>query len=44
MTALQLILFNVIVAGSVGWLVYAMTHGDKENNNNKPPKHKSKDA
>lgn len=44
MTALQLILLNIIVAGSIGLLVYAMTHGGKENNKNKPTKHKSKHA
>lgn len=27
MTALQLILFNTIIIGGVGLLVYAMTHG-----------------
>ena len=39
MTALQLILFNVIVAGSVGWLVYAMTHGGKDTKKNKRIRH-----
>jgi hypothetical protein len=29
MTALQLILINVIVLGGASWLVYAMTHGGK---------------
>ncbi len=39
MTAIQLILLNVIVAGSVGLLVYAMTHGGKDNKKNKRVKH-----
>ena len=29
MTALQLILINVIVLGGASWLVYAMTHDGK---------------
>jgi hypothetical protein len=31
MSALQLILINVIVLGGASWLVYAMTHGRKNN-------------
>jgi hypothetical protein len=37
MTALQLILFNVIVAGCVGLLVYAMTHDGKDTKKTKCP-------
>ena len=35
MTALQLILINVIVLGGAAWLVYALTHGSKNKSNHK---------
>ena len=35
MTALQLILINVIVLGGAAWLVYALTHGNKNKSNPK---------
>ena len=39
MTGLQLILLNVIVAGSIGLLVFAMTHSGKNTKKHKRVKH-----
>lgn len=35
MTALQLIIVNIIVLGGASWLVYAMTHDSKNTKKNK---------
>lgn len=35
MTALQLIIINIIILGGASWLVYAMTHGGKNTKKNK---------
>lgn len=39
MTAIQLILFNVVIIGGIGLLVYAMTHGKKHNKQSSHLKH-----
>ncbi len=35
MTALQLIIINIVVCGGIGWLVYALTHGNKPKSRHK---------
>ncbi len=39
MSAIQLILLNVVVIGGAAWLVYALTHGTKSKSNNHKPQH-----
>jgi hypothetical protein len=35
MTALQLIIINIVICGGVAALVYALTHGSKKSHTNK---------
>lgn len=39
MTALQLIIIDIIVLGGASWLVYAMTHSGKDTKKNKRINH-----
>ncbi len=39
MTAMQLIIIDIIVLGGATWLVYAMTHGGKNTKKHKRVKH-----